>query len=68
MFEALNGCLYVTVTPRQLKTFPVFEDFQDDGDFLEFVASAERGIVDKKIPELYGSRAKEVEPMPGSDY
>ena len=68
MFEALNECLYVTLTPRQLKTFPVFEDFQDDGDFLEFVASAERGRVDKRIPESHVYRTEEAKPMPGPDY
>ena len=68
MFEALRRCLYVTISPEHLKTFPVFEDFQDDGDFLAFVASAERGIVDRMGPGLQVSKIEEVKPIEGPDY
>ena len=39
MFDALHQSLHKTITPRQLTQFPVFEDYRDDPDFLEFIRS-----------------------------
>ena len=42
MFLALKEAgLNKTITPESLKVFPVFEDYQDDPDFLEIVKEAE---------------------------
>lgn len=37
MFKALEECLFKTVSPHQLKMFPVFEDYWDDPDFESFI-------------------------------
>ena len=36
MFASLNESLHKTIDPRNLTQFPVFEDYMDDPDFLEF--------------------------------
>ena len=68
MFEALKKCLYKTVAPQQLTTFPVFEDYQDDPDFVEFLASTQNGVVDKRLQQPYGQNTEEENEMPGPDY
>ena len=47
MFAALRQCMHSSITPKQLLMFPVFEDYQDDPEFLDFVASSLEGIVDR---------------------
>ena len=37
MFAALEECLFKSFGPRQLMTFPVFEDLREDQEFQEFV-------------------------------
>ena len=39
MFDALNETLYNSMSVEQLKIFPVFEDYQDDEEFLNFAKS-----------------------------
>ena len=69
MFEALNECLFKTVFPPQLETFPVFEDYQDDPDFLGFISSVRDGMVDRGARQLYDRvEPEEGEIMPGPDY
>ena len=33
MFAALDESLHKTISPKQLRVFPVFEDYRDDPDF-----------------------------------
>ena len=40
MFDALREALPKKLSPEMLRKFPVFEDYQDDEEFLEFVALA----------------------------
>ena len=40
MFLALKDCLHSTVSPEHLKLFPVFEDYQEDSEFLELIKSS----------------------------
>ena len=42
MFDALKECLYKTISPTQLSVFPVFEDYQDDPEFRDFVVNSSR--------------------------
>ena len=42
MFDALKECLYKTLSPGQLFVFPVFEDYQDDPEFRDFVVNSSR--------------------------
>ena len=37
MFAALKESLHKTIFPAQLRTFPVFEDYKDDPEFLKLV-------------------------------
>ena len=39
MFAALEESLHDTISLEALKVFPVFEDYQDDPDFLELARS-----------------------------
>ncbi len=41
MFLALKEAMHKTISAEQLRTFPVFEDYQDDPDFLKFANAAE---------------------------
>ena len=40
MFDALEESLHKTIAPESLKVFPVFEDYQDDPDFIVFCKQA----------------------------
>ena len=40
MFSALNESLYKSISPGDLMVFPVFEDYRDDPEFLEFIRAA----------------------------
>lgn len=42
LFEALGKALHVALTPTNLTKFPVFEDYQDDPEFLELAKSKPR--------------------------
>ena len=37
MFAALNGALGKTLSPKYLREFPVFEDYQEDPEFLKLL-------------------------------
>ena len=39
MFDALRDSLYKTISPKQLRVFPVFEDYRADPDFVKFMGS-----------------------------
>ena len=41
MFLALKDALNDTVSPEHLRVFPVFEDYQDDPDFIKFIHLAD---------------------------
>ena len=68
MFEAIGRCLFRTIMPWQLLTFPVFEDYQADTEFQRFVASVRHGIVDMRPWQQYDQEAIEEDVMPGPDY
>ena len=42
MLTALGECLNETISPEDLEVFPVFEDYQDDPVFVDFVSSAKQ--------------------------
>ena len=42
MLTALGECLNETISPEDLEVFPVFEDYQDDPVFVDFVRSAKQ--------------------------
>ena len=73
MFEALDEALNTTMSVEQLNVFPVFEDYQNDEDFLNFAKSkakpsrkatgrrrrpAQRGRSSKSRTEPNGSRPR----------
>ena len=53
MFAALRQCMHKSITPTQLLTFPVFEDYQGDTEFDDFVESSREGIVDRRARRQY---------------
>jgi len=68
MFESIRKCLFQTITPPELLTFPVFEDYQEDAEFQRFLASVSDGIVDRRPRLLYDQDIGEEDIMPGPDY
>ena len=40
LFLALNASLGKSISLENLKTFPVFEDYSDDPDFIDLFSSA----------------------------
>ena len=42
MLTALGECLNETISPEDLEVFPVFEDYQDDPMFVDFVRTAKQ--------------------------
>lgn len=51
MFEALNETMHKSLYPSQLKEFPVFEDYQDDPEFIAFLESTTKnpGLVSEEV-------------------
>ena len=41
MFTALDESLHKTISPKQLRVFPVFEDYRDDPDFISLLRLSE---------------------------
>ena len=41
MLVTLEGSLFKIISPEELRTFPVFEDYQDDPDFAKLARSVE---------------------------
>ena len=42
MFAALNEALGKTISPKYLREFPVFEDYQEDPEFLRLLTKANK--------------------------
>ena len=68
MIKAIQKCLFQTIMPPQLLTFPVFEDYQEDAEFQQFVASIRHGIIDSRPRPQYDQGTREEDSMPGPDY
>ena len=59
MFAALEECLFKTIVPRQLMTFPVFEDFREDQEFQNFVDHSLDAEVDRQWSRRYHRMTQE---------
>ena len=65
MFAALKESLKDTVSSKDLRVFPVFEDYRDDAEFLEFVKTASAN--DKGHLRIKLLREPEADGMNGSN-
>ena len=65
MFTALKDCMHKLITPHELLTFPVFEDYQDDPEFIDFVDSSNEDVVDRTTRRQHRRDAQEEQEMPG---
>lgn len=53
MFDALKECLHRSISPKQLTIFPVFEDYQEDPDFMDFVDASLDRAIDRPARTVY---------------
>ena len=62
MMIALSEAIHKSITPKQLKEFPVFEDYQEDPEFIELLNSATE---DRQTPPVITSNRRNGAESPG---